>query len=212
MFSKDSDGKFSEYKGKMARLDKNGNVKHYRGDVGGIVNALSDLQNGSQFANDIITRLQSSENNFNFIVENKEVNRVQVDLGLGNGRTGILNNNAYAFQVIEQGKNVVSYSPFNNIGSGGDIIWNPKTGIIGLGHELGHAYDANFGMLDSRRISINGGTEEIREVRGVYYENRIRQDLDKRLRPNYSGPSLLDGNKNPIYYQGILPTIMLLGK
>lgn len=73
--------------------------------------------------------------------------------------------------------------------------------MITLGHELGHAYDANFGFLDSRYIEINGGTVEIREIRAVYYENRIRQDFGMKLRESYTpdGPRLLDNN-NPIFY------------
>jgi len=62
-------------------------------------------------------------------------------------------------------------------------------------------------MLDSRRVPINGGKEEIREIRAVYHENRIRQDLGKGLRKDYGGPSLLDNNKNPIFYQTPLPSI-----
>jgi len=115
--------------------------------------------------------------------------------------------------VLEQGKNLVDYAPFNQIGSGADIFWNPSDGMFGLGHEIGHAYDANFGLLDSRRAPINGGFEEIREIRGVYYENRIRQDFGKSLRKNYSGgPSLIDSKKNPIFHQNPLPSIfMFLG-
>ena len=80
-----------------------------------------------------------------------------------------------------------------------------------LGHEMGHAFDSDMGMLDSRRIEFNGGLEEIREIRAVYYENRIRQDLGKSLRKNYSsgGPNLLNSSGNPMYIQP--PSIILLG-
>lgn len=105
---------------------------------------------------------------------------------------------------------MVNFAPFDDVGSGGTIIFNTSSSAFELGHEMGHAYDANFGMLDSREISVNGGYSEIREVRAVYYENMIRAGLAKGFRKNYSdGPSLLDKNKEPIFYQGVLPSILL---
>jgi hypothetical protein len=199
MYSKSEDGKFSEYKGKLARLDKEGKVKGYKGILGTTVNALGKLSDGSEFANKIISTLQSSENNFTIKPNYNTWSFAPVDMG--NGRDAVLNNNAYAFQVMDQGYNMVDYSPFNKIGSGGSVHWNPRDGIIGLIHELGHSYDANFGMLDDRKVTINGEKEVIREIRAVYYENRVRQELGKPLRKRYvDGPKLLDGNKSPMFY------------
>ena len=198
LYTKGGDGNLALYKGNNARLDKSGNVRGYKGLLGTTTNALKNLQSGSVVADKIISTLQSSENSFTIKPSNTTFSRVGVDIG--DGRTGGLNNNAYAFQVFNTGELMVDYAPFNQIGSGGVINWNINDGKIGLGHELGHAYDANFGMLDSRSVMINGGYEEIREIRAVYYENKIRQDFGMRLRQNYSGPRLLDSNKSPIYY------------
>lgn len=191
-------------------MDKNGNVKGYKGFLGNTVKALNGLIEGSPFANSIIGTLQDSENTFAI---KEGVASLRVDLNSPDGRKGILNNNGYAFQVLEQGQNLVDYAPFNQIGSGGDIYWNPSTGdsMTDLGHEMGHGFDANMGMLDSRRIEFNGGIEEIREIRAVYYENRIRQDLGKPLRKNYNsdGPSLLNSSGSPMYVQP--PSIIYFG-
>ncbi|MCB9351687.1 MAG: hypothetical protein H6573_29950 [Lewinellaceae bacterium] len=68
-----------------------------------------------------------------------------------------------------------------------------------LAHELFHGYDATRGMLDSRYVEINGGQEQIQEIRAVYNTNLIRGQLGKKYRKNYSGgTSLLDANGNPI--------------
>ena len=210
LLSKGKDGKFSAYKGEYAKLDKKGNVKGYKGFLGNTVKALDGLREGSSFANGIIGTLQGSENNFNI---KEGTARFRSDLNHPSGRMGNINNNGYAFQVLEQGQNLVDYAPFNQIGSGGDIYWNPTAGDImtDLGHEMGHAFDSDMGMLDSRRIEFNGGLEEIKEIRAVYYENRIRQDLGKSLRKNYSseGPNLLNSSGNPMYIQP--PSIILLG-
>jgi hypothetical protein len=210
LLSKGSDGKFSEYKGKHAKLDKDGNVKGYKGFLKNAVNALKDLQSGSNFANNMIGTLQGSENNFNI---KEGTASFRADLNRSDGKKGVLNNNAYAFQVLEQGQNLVDYAPFNQIGSGGDIYWNPSAGdsMTDLGHEMGHAFDADMGMLDSRRVNFNGGIEEIREIRAVYYENRIKQDLGQPLRKSYSesGPSLLNSSGNPMYIQP--PSIIFFG-
>lgn len=211
LLSQGEDGKFSEYKGNQAKIDKKtGAIKGYKGFLGETVKALDGLRNDSSFANGIIGTLQGSENNFNI----KEGNaRYRSDLKHPSGKMGVLNNNGYAFQVLEQGKNLVDYAPFDQIGSGGDIYWNPNAGddMITLGHEMGHGFDSDMGMLDSRRIMFNGKLEEIREIRGVYYENRIRQDLGKPLRDSYTsnGPKLLNSSGNPMFIQP--PSILFIG-
>src|SRR5690554_26005 len=98
LLAKGEDGSFSDYKGSQARLDKKGNVKGYKGILGETVKTLNKLQNGSDFANTLITTLQSSDNNFTIKSGYNTVSRVQVDLNSPDGRTGVLNNNAYAFQ------------------------------------------------------------------------------------------------------------------
>jgi RHS repeat-associated protein len=204
------DGTFSQYKGEYAKLDKNGNVKGYNGILGQTVDALNTLQTKSDFANNMINDLQNSNNNFNIMPSDTAISGFRCDLRSPDGRVGALNNNGYAYQVLEQGFNMVNYAPFDKIGEGGNIVWNPKDGFITLGHEIGHVVDSNYGMLDSRRVKFNGGIEEIREIRAVYYENRIRQDMNMSLRKSYSddGPKLINSLKNPMYIQ--LPSILIL--
>lgn len=198
MYTKDKKGNISLYKGKYAKLDKKGNVKGYKGALGGHVNKLDKIAK-SKFGSKMISTLEGSEYNYT-IKTIKGSSRFAADIG--NGKTGVLNNNAYAFQVMDQGSLVYSHVGFNQIGSGGDILLNANDDYMTLAHELGHAYDASSGTLDSREVMINGGLEEIREIRAVYYQNRISQDLGKSLRKRYrqDGPKLLDSNKNPIFY------------
>lgn len=209
VLSRGSDGKFSDYKGEYAKLDKEGNVKGYKGFLGDSVDALNKLSSESNFANGIIETLQESGNNFDI---KEGLASFRSDLKDHEGRKGVLNNNGYAFQVLEQGQNLVDYAPFNQIGAGGDIFWNPTKGdnFITLAHEMGHAFDADMGMLDSRRVEFNGGFEEIREIRAVYYENRVRQDMGKSLLKNYNGgPKLLNSSGQPMFIQP--PSIILFG-
>jgi RHS repeat-associated protein len=204
IYSKDKKGNISQYKGKYAKLDKEGNVKGYKGALAGHINKLEKIGK-SKFGKGMISTLQGSK--FNFTIKATEgFSRFAVDLG--NGKTGVLNNDAYAYQVMDQGSLVYPYVGHNQFGSGGDILLNANDDYMTLAHEMGHAYDANFGMLDSREVMVNGGLEEVREIRAVYYQNRISQDLGKSLRKRYrqDGPKLLDSNKNPIFHF-IIPTI-----
>ena len=83
-------------------------------------------------------------------------------------------------------------------GSGGDVFWYPdgtleptisgeKFGVSAcpvtdLGHELSHAYDANYGKMDYR---IHEGISR-NDWMAVYRENLIRQQLKQPLRTHYS--------------------------
>ena len=170
----------------------NGKVKGFLKQTVKALNKLNETDEGSS----ILSDLSKSENNFTI---ERGLNRFLPD-DHGSDGINIVTNNTYALQVLEQGELLAKHLPFTQIGDGGTIYWQGN-GAITLGHELAHAHDANYGLLDTRTVEINGGRAEIREIRAVYKENRIRGQMGKRLRKNYSGgPSLLDTNKQPINY------------
>ena len=97
-------------------------------------------------------------------------------------------------------------------GSGGRIVWNPPDGYLNTGgeeltlspytnlaHEMGHAYDANKGLLDKRKFN---GLERL-EWQAVYWENLIRQELNKPLRQTYGIISIINNGKlvKPSWYK-----------
>ncbi|MBK8705370.1 MAG: hypothetical protein IPN33_18565 [Saprospiraceae bacterium] len=176
-----SDG--TEYTGKM------------KGFLKQTVKALNKL-NETNEGRSILSDLSQSENNFTI---ESGFNRFLPD-DHGSFGINIVTNNTYAFQVLDQRELLAGHLPFTQIGDGGTIYWQ-RDGAISLGHELAHAHDANYGLLDTRRTEVNGGQSEIREIRAVYKENRIREQMGKKLRKNYNGgPNLLDSNKRPINY------------
>jgi hypothetical protein len=144
------------------------------------VNTLNKLYKKSAHARVIIETLQKSRNKFTISIVKCTDSYMLVPIP--NGRLGVLNNNAYAFQAIERKQNIVEYAPFDQIGSGAEIRWGPKHKKIRLAHELSHAYDANFGLLDDRLIRVYGIVIPAREVRALYHENIIRKELGKQLR------------------------------
>ncbi|HMP26295.1 MAG TPA: M91 family zinc metallopeptidase [Saprospiraceae bacterium] len=169
-----------------------GKVKGFLKQTVKVLNKLNETDEGSS----ILSDLSQSENNFTI---ERGLNRFLPD-DHGSYGINIVTNNTYALQVLEQGELLSKHLPFTQIGDGGTIYWQGD-GAISLGHELAHAHDANYGLLDTRTTEINRGRAEIREIRAVYKENRIRGQMGKRLRKNYSGgPSLLDSNKQPVNY------------
>ena len=97
--------------------------------------------------------------------------------------------NAYAFAYWDQG-----FEPIGGIiGSGGTIFWNPQgvaiptqkgmlvNASMDLAHEMFHADDANFGLLNSEK---NKGVDKD-EWQAVYNENTLRQELGLPLRTYY---------------------------
>jgi RHS repeat-associated protein len=138
-----------------------------------------------------ITQLQNSENNFT--VKYGERNHFEADN----------KNNAQAIQVINQlGIKVDESQPFNQIGSGGTIYFNPTSATINgttfspeiiLTHEMGHAIDADKGLMDRSLIKIGGVCcEERTEARATYFQNIVSQQLGPKypLRTYYGGTEL----------------------
>lgn len=114
--------------------------------------------------------------------------------------------------------------PFYDIGSGGQILWNPKLDIetiesdgvkrkldkdIALAHEMYHAFDSIRGTLDMGMVQgENYEFESVVEYRAVYFENLVRGELGIKYRKHYSDPyqpvnppDMLDVSGEPIYIQ-----------
>ncbi len=161
-----------------------------------VLNSLNSLYTKSPYAKNIIKTLQESENKFTIAIVNAIDSYTLVPIP-GN-RFGVLNNNAYAFQIMEQKENIVDYAPFNQIGSGAEIRWSSRHKKMHLAHELAHAYDANFGLLDDRLVQAYGMIIPAREVRALFHENMIRRELHKKLRIDLkNGSSALVANGIP---------------
>ena len=191
-----SDG--SEYRGKGVKVKKDGTVK-LRGFLKRVVRSLQRLENRTEEGNKIISDLSNSEHDF--FIQNTEGGNMFVPDDDGAYGTNVFTNNSNALHVLEQGELVAGHLPFSQIGDGGTIFWNGST--IQLGHELAHAHDSNYGLLDSRPTKINGEFVTIREARAVYRENLMRRQLGMRLRTRYGDGQparLLDANNNPINY------------
>lgn len=112
--------------------------------------------------------------------------------------------------------------PFYDIGSGGQILWNPKLDIetiesdnikrkldkdVALAHEMYHAYDSIRGLLDMGNVSGDSYEfESVVEYRAVYFENLVRGELGIKYRKHYSDPyqpvnppDMLDDSGAPIF-------------
>ena len=107
------------------------------------------------------------------------------------------------------------------------ISWNPRgielpttassygngyrCAVADMGHELSHAYDDNFNMLDFSSSERDGESLSNNEWLAVYRENLIREELGKPYRTHYvakreentkffiggSGPFMLDADGCP---------------
>lgn len=113
---------------------------------------------------------------------------------------------ANTLSIMSHGRMTTENVPFNNIGAGGSIAWNPKTAdippFIALMHEMYHAFDSIRGILDMR--FVRGDKYEsafVSEYRAVYFENIARKSQGIKYRTHYgndhTGPGVLDENGNP---------------
>lgn len=112
--------------------------------------------------------------------------------------------------------------PFYDIGSGGQILWNPKLDIetiesdgvkrkldkdVALAHEMYHAFDSIRGALDMGMVQGDSYEfESVVEYRAVFFENLVRGELGIKYRKHYSDPyrpvnppDMLDESGSPIY-------------
>lgn len=113
---------------------------------------------------------------------------------------------ANALSIFSHGRMTSEKVPFNNIGAGGTIGWNPKSldlpPHISLAHEMYHAFDSVRGILDMR--FVNGEDYEfalMSEYRAVYFENIVRKASGIAYRTHYgqdqTGPGVLDEFNEP---------------
>ncbi|MEO9871830.1 hypothetical protein [Ekhidna sp.] len=160
--------------------------------------SLNILEKRSAYAENIIQTLQKSENRFVISIVNSIDSYTLFPLP--NDKLGVLNNNAYAFQVIDSRSHMVDYAPFDRIGSGAEIRWQSKQGMLALAHELAHAYDANFGLLDDRLMLVGGIAMSAREVRALFHENMIRKELNRDFRIEVTSGHALIADGKPYTY------------
>ena len=163
-----------------------------------ITSYLKKLERRSAYARNIIHTLQASKNQFT--VKVSTCTHSYMVLPLNGNKKGVLNNNAYAFQIMESEEKKVDYAPFDQIGSGAEIRWNPEDKLIIVAHELSHAYDANYGLMDDRKMILTGRRILYREIRAIYHENKIRNEMNMKLRRKVNGVNTLISDGEPFTY------------
>lgn len=113
---------------------------------------------------------------------------------------------ANSLSILSQGRMTSQEIPFQSIGAGGKINWNPQTkdlpAHIALAHEMFHAFDSIRGILDMRFVvgdSYEGTL--LSEYRAVYFENIARKASGVEYRTHYgqdqTGPGVLDEHGDP---------------
>ncbi|TKG87527.1 RHS repeat-associated core domain-containing protein [Puteibacter caeruleilacunae] len=211
-------GKLYTKKGKDVThkaYNKKGEAK--KNFLGNVVSGLSDL-NTTDEGRGIISDLQKSSNHFTIA---SGWNHFDPWEQKSNQWSHLYRNNAEGVRVQSTGVDVISGYPTGEMGSGGIIYWDPSergsiisnsgsvsmNPIISLIHEMKHALDANYGLLDTRNVSFNGGYEERSEIRVVYSANMVCLQLKisgnrvaSCLRTNYKsgGAYLLDKSGQPL--------------
>ena len=143
----------------------------------------------SKIGREIIESLQYSDFDFNIVFDEK------------NGFVSTDTRGAHAYARNEQ--------PNEHIfGAGGIIKWNnhgakvmtmkgeSNTPAMNLAHEMAHAEDASFGLLDNRKVDL----VEKSEWQAMYKENLVRKELGLPLRTYYLKGYDPDGN-----FVGYLP-------
>ncbi|WP_436516588.1 hypothetical protein [Ekhidna sp. To15] len=196
---KDQDALLLDENKKLVQFDFNQFNKVLRTTV----KMLRGLERKSPYARNIIHTLQNSDNKF--VISLVSTIDSYVLFPLPNGRLGVLNNNAYAFQVLEKESLIVDYAPFDKIGSGAEIRWAPEHKRIKLAHELSHAYDANYGLLDDQLMQAYGEIMSAREIRALFHENMIRKDLNMSLRTKAGSGNALVWEGQPYTYPLPIP-------
>tara|TARA_B100001971_G_scaffold37960_1_gene33020 strand:- start:61330 stop:62241 length:912 start_codon:yes stop_codon:yes gene_type:complete len=121
-------------------------------------------------------------------------------------------NEAGLISMLDELQPIVDGFPFQKIGHGGRIYWEPSTNAsfiesdyqerkvdtdIILAHEMYHAYDGMRGLLDRRFVKGDElEFQPVAEYRAVRMENIMRDGLGYKLRRFYSKPSDLSSIKD----------------
>lgn len=203
LWIKHGNEEFKLHNGQIFTIDEEGclhsiELKSCKMVVRKAVKKLTTLSNSSTYASQIIRTLEKSDNKF--IISLTRIEKSYTLFPLPDNRLGFLNNNAYAFQVIEQNQLLVQYAPFNKIGCGAEIRWHPELGMIRLAHELSHAYDANFGLVNDQLMYAYGEVMSAREIRALYHENIIRKELNMQIKREANTGSALIWEGIPFTY------------
>jgi hypothetical protein len=138
-------------------------------------------------------------------------------------RTYTHGNEAGFVSFMDELRPMIEKLPFNLIGFGGLIMWNPNTKAkfmeadgkmrqvdtdLILAHEMYHAYDGMRGFLDRRFVESDDlEFQPVCEFRAVRMENSLRKSFGYEYRQYYSysetdPKDMLDDSGEPI----ILPT------
>lgn len=138
-------------------------------------------------------------------------------------RTYLHGNEAGFVSFMDDLRPMIEKFPFELIGYGGLILWNPNTVAkfmeadgkmrqvdtdLILAHEMYHAYDGMRGLLDRRFVKSDElEFQPVCEYRAVRMENSLRKSFGYQYRQYYSYSEtdprdMLDDNGEPI----VLPT------
>lgn len=197
----------TQYTGKGVKVKKDGSIKIKNSYLKNVVKALNTIGNTTSGAEGL-KQLQNSQNTFTI------ANGAFTHFDPGTfDKPQSFRNNAEAIRVLDDRKKVIEEYDFNKLGSGGIIYFDPNTPeVVGgitydpiqvLSHEMGHAIDADKGLLDTRNGLFNGLYEDRSEIRATYFQNRVSQELGPQypIRKKYGGnlddpmrPALVDQN------------------
>ncbi|WP_299464622.1 RHS repeat-associated core domain-containing protein [uncultured Microscilla sp.] len=200
------DGKLFTKKGKdVTHRAYNKKGKFKRNSLGRVLGALSYISDVKE-GKDMLLKLQSSK--FSFTIQESKDNRFIPVKSKLNNASAIMNLDPENKHPFQKGDLWISGLPFDEIGSGGTVYWNPsykfnsQNSALSLSHELFHAVDASEGLLDRRFVFGMKGKrmgEEVIEVRAVYNTNLIRKKKGLPLRKFYGDPKVpLVKNGSPI--------------
>jgi hypothetical protein len=179
-----------------------GKVKGFLKQAMRALNTINSNKDGAP----VVSALQSSTHNFTIKNANLNTNKDAE----GQGKNQFVEddfNGEYGVALSMTGNPNASLG-----GSGGTIYWNPSgTALPGttvnatsyLGHEMFHAFEANFGMTNNDD-ALGTGLGRM-EYRATFFENQIRAGMGSQLRPDY-------WFKNAAAGQGIAPVLDSSGK
>ncbi|WP_447635418.1 DUF6443 domain-containing protein [Flavobacterium microcysteis] len=159
LYSKNAkSGKWEPYKGKNAKIDKNGNIS-IGGFLGQVVAALDRIRTGGPDGNQLVGDLQNAPKS------------IRISQG-SNASFGI--------------EGVVIWDPSNTTGGPNQSGNKSRPAYIGLSHELGHVHDGLDGVINFTKLGERGGQKvALSEIYAMDWENKIRSENNEPLRLYY---------------------------